>query len=120
MNSIDLHVLFRLKSSEDYFNLPLFSIAINELCKGMNLPPTDTRLRPDMVALENGDLDLAAAEKHRLEEKQRAARRLREANGDTWVPMWFELKQNSILNRDEWEFNHKYLEQKFEKCPDIY
>ena len=100
--------------------MPKASIALNEKTPDMNLPPTDTRLRPDIIALENGDLDLASAEKHRLEEKQRAARRLREANGDTWVPMWFELKPNSILNKDEWEFNHKYLEQKFENCPDIY
>ena len=96
------------------------SIVLNERIPGMNLPRTDARLRPDIVALENGDLELASAEKHRLEEKQRAARRLRESNGDAWVPMWFELKPNSILNRDEWEFNNKYLEHKFEDCPDIY
>jgi len=33
------------------------------------LPPTDTRLRPDQRALENGDFKLAASEKFRLEEK---------------------------------------------------
>jgi hypothetical protein len=36
------------------------------------LPPTDGRLRPDQRALENGDYDLANAEKLRLETKQRA------------------------------------------------
>ena len=100
--------------------MPKQSIALNEKTPDMILPPTDTRLRPDIVALENGDLELASAEKHRLEEKQRAARRLREANGDPWIPMWFELKSNSIFNRDEWEFTGQYLEQKFENCPDIY
>jgi hypothetical protein len=33
------------------------------------LPPTDSRLRPDQRALENGELDLASTEKNRLEEK---------------------------------------------------
>jgi hypothetical protein len=33
------------------------------------LPPTDSRLRPDQRALENGEFDKASAEKHRLEEK---------------------------------------------------
>jgi len=33
------------------------------------LPPTDSRLRPDICALEQANIDLAAAEKHRLEER---------------------------------------------------
>ena len=33
------------------------------------LPRTDARLRPDLRAIENQDLEVAAAEKHRLEEK---------------------------------------------------
>ena len=39
------------------------------------LPPTDSRFRTDQRALENGDIDLATQEKHRLEEKQRARRK---------------------------------------------
>ena len=42
------------------------------------LPPTDTRFRPDQRALEIGDFKLASAEKHRLEEKQRAVRKYNE------------------------------------------
>jgi hypothetical protein len=33
------------------------------------IPHTDTRLRPDQRALENGDFALASKEKIRLEEK---------------------------------------------------
>ena len=40
------------------------------------LPPTDSRFRPDQLALENGQTELASSEKARLEEKQRAARRV--------------------------------------------
>ena len=111
---------FRLPNSEHYFNMPQFSISLNELREEMNPAPTDTRFRPDLVCLENGDLERASLEKHRLEEKQRAARRTREANGDTWTPLWFDLKTDHISNRDEWRFNFKYLEQNFENCPDIY
>jgi hypothetical protein len=33
------------------------------------IPPTDTRLRPDQRALENGDVKFGNEEKRRLEEK---------------------------------------------------
>lgn len=39
------------------------------------LPPTDTRLRPDMRAWEHAELELASKEKERLEENQRARRK---------------------------------------------
>ena len=39
------------------------------------LCPTDSRLRPDIRKLEMGDHDGAAAEKVRLEEKQRDSRK---------------------------------------------
>jgi len=46
-------------------------------------------LRPDLVALENANIDLAASEKHRLEEKQRAWRRVDEANNQKWESRYF-------------------------------
>lgn len=41
--------------------------------------PTDSRLRPDQRLMESGRWDEANVEKQRLEEKQRAVRRRREA-----------------------------------------
>ncbi len=35
----------------------------------LKIAPTDSRLRPDQKAWENGWSELAASEKHRLEEK---------------------------------------------------
>ncbi|RAL04373.1 uncharacterized protein BO80DRAFT_452464 [Aspergillus ibericus CBS 121593] len=66
------------------FNLTPFVITLNALPKGLKecLPPTDTRLRPDQRAMEDGEYDLAASEKHRVEEKQRAKRRERETKGE--------------------------------------
>ena len=100
--------------------MPKFSIKLNELRGDMNPPPTDTRFRPDIVSLENGDLERASGEKHRLEEKQRATKKLRDAKGEIWTPMWFDLKPNPISKKEEWQFNSKYLEQNFQNCPDIY
>lgn len=41
------------------------------------LCPTDSRLRPDIRLMEQGHIDRSAAEKTRLEQKQRDARRAR-------------------------------------------
>lgn len=88
---------------------------LNELEKSIEgvIPPTDSRLRPDIRALENGDIgmlsdsgfstiwnifwaggyvstympifiDLASAEKKRLEEKQRMARKNRSKSTEEW------------------------------------
>lgn len=55
------------------------------------LPPTDSRLRPDQRALEEGNIDLAGQEKLRLEDKQRATRKWRAENpGNDFEPKYFE------------------------------
>lgn len=40
--------------------------------------------------MENGDLKLAASEKHRLEEKQRAMRKYMEKKGIEYKPAYFD------------------------------
>lgn len=66
--------------SENAENMYFFS----ELALTLNEPddspaPTDSRHRPDQRLMENGKWDEANVEKQRLEEKQRAVRRRREA-----------------------------------------
>lgn len=60
------------------YNLTPFAISLNELTPGLQdkLPPTDSRLRPDQRHLENGEYELANAEKLRLEQLQRQVRRI--------------------------------------------
>nr|GEY57339.1 hypothetical protein [Tanacetum cinerariifolium] len=55
------------------YNLTPFAISLNEITPGLRerLPPTDSRLRPDQRHLENGEYELANAEKLRLEQLQR-------------------------------------------------
>lgn len=95
------------------YNFTSFAMTLNELEPGMErlLPPTDCRLRPDIKAMENGDIgsnnlqkkkkgfdssacfnscflyltDAASNEKERLEEKQRAARRERSNEEEEWT-----------------------------------
>lgn len=71
------------------YNLTSFAISLNELTPGLRdkLPPTDSRLRPDQRHLENGEYELANAEKLRLEQLQRQARGMQESG---WKPRWFQ------------------------------
>lgn len=61
---------------------------VTEVEKG-KIPVTDSRLRPDQRAAEEGDLDRAEALKARLEERQRARRHVMEEHGEAWCPRWF-------------------------------
>jgi hypothetical protein len=55
------------------------------------LPPNDSRLRGDRLGLEKNDLETAGKEKHRLEEKQRAIRKEREAKGEIYEPKYWKV-----------------------------
>ncbi|KAJ6151844.1 ATP12 ATPase F1F0-assembly protein [Penicillium chermesinum] len=92
------------------FNLTPFVITLNALPDNLRpwLPPTDTRLRPDQRAMEDGEYDLAAKEKHRVEEKQRAKRREREAKGEIYQPQWFMRDRCPITGEEFWAHNGKY------------
>jgi hypothetical protein len=92
------------------FNLTPFVVTLNALPDRLreHLAPTDTRLRPDQRAMEDGEYDLAAVEKNRVEEKQRATRRVREQMGQQFVPRWFEKSTCPITGEEFWKFNGEY------------
>ncbi|PWY77142.1 hypothetical protein BO70DRAFT_372440 [Aspergillus heteromorphus CBS 117.55] len=96
------------------FNLTPFVITLNALPEGLKgyLPPTDTRLRPDQRAMEGGEYDLAASEKHRVEEKQRAKRRERETRGEEYQPQWFSKAKCPVTGEDYWAHNGRYWESR--------
>uniref|UniRef100_V5HMR6 Oxysterol-binding protein n=3 Tax=Ixodes ricinus TaxID=34613 RepID=V5HMR6_IXORI len=108
--------------SPEYYHFTLFAMALNEMEEGMpeRLPRTDCRLRPDMRRLEAGDLDGAAAEKNRLEEKQREARKQRKKHKDGWEPRWFKLGKGAYSSADEWQFTGAYWDRDFSNSPDIF
>ena len=87
----------RPDDSARQYNFTDFAIGLNQRpCAlaegGGGLPaPTDSTLRPDLRAMEEGKMALAAEEKHRLEQKQRAKRKLRQEEGLVGepAPRWF-------------------------------
>ncbi|KAG0315025.1 hypothetical protein BG000_005323 [Podila horticola] len=83
------------------FNLTPFAMTLNDCPEELKkqLCPTDSRLRPDQRAMENGEFDVANTEKQRLEEKQRSKRRLLPP-GHEYEPRWF--KRNAA--DDGWDF----------------
>ena len=80
-----------------------FAIALNELTPEgtRNLPPTDSRFRPDMRALENGDSEEASRAKVRVEDRNRALALARRKKGETYEPAWFARRVQSSERNDE-------------------
>lgn len=68
------------EDSAKYYHFTELAAQLNEPEDGV--APTDSRLRPDQRLMENGLWDQANHEKVRLEEKQRAVRRTREAEAE--------------------------------------
>jgi len=102
------------------FNLTAFAITLNALNPKLRkfLPPTDTRLRPDQRAMEEGQYDFAAEEKTRLEEKQRARRTERQRNGESvhGKPRWFKkaVDREFIPGEEYWQFTGEYWKVRHE------
>ncbi|KAL1550402.1 Oxysterol-binding protein-related protein 1D, variant 2 [Salvia divinorum] len=100
------------------YNLTPFAISLNELTPGLRdkLPPTDSRLRPDQRHLENGEYELANAEKLRLEQLQRQARRLQDRG---WQPRWFGKDEDGCYRYmgGYWEAREKH---EWDGIPDIF
>ncbi|KAG8528803.1 uncharacterized protein KY384_006492 [Bacidia gigantensis] len=92
------------------FNLTPFVVTFMSLPDRLRpyLPPTDTRLRPDQRAMEDGEYDVAANEKTRVEEKQRAKRRERETNGEEHRPRWFKKAKCDITGEEFWRNDGEY------------
>ncbi|CAB1324301.1 unnamed protein product, partial [Coregonus sp. 'balchen'] len=110
------------KSSKQMYSFTSFAMQLNELDKDMEglIPKTDCRLRPDIRAMENGDIDLASEEKKRLEEKQRAARKTRSKSDDEWKTKWFHQGQNPHNGSEDWLFSTGYWDRNYSLLPDIY
>jgi len=76
----------------DKFQYTHFAHKINSFDTApKKLLASDSRLRPDRMALEKGDLSTSGYEKSSLEERQRAEKRNREAKGQKFTPRWFDL-----------------------------
>ncbi|KAK7889578.1 hypothetical protein WMY93_025138 [Mugilogobius chulae] len=119
----------RPANSAQMYSFTSFAMQLNELHKDMEgvIPQTDCRLRPDIRAMENGDIDLASEEKKRLEEKQRAGRKNRAKSDEEWKtrspalgPRWFQQGQNPHTKSQDWIFTGGYWDRNYAQLPDIY
>ncbi|XP_046742470.1 oxysterol-binding protein-related protein 2 [Diprion similis] len=113
----------RPQSSAEFYQFTTFAMSLNEIEPGMGkiLCPTDSRLRPDIRKLEMGDQDGAAAEKIRLEEKQRRSRKTRKQNsGSEWTPRWFATGINPHSEQVDWLYQGEYWNRNYSDIEDIF
>uniref|UniRef100_A0A8C6GLT2 Oxysterol-binding protein n=1 Tax=Mus spicilegus TaxID=10103 RepID=A0A8C6GLT2_MUSSI len=112
----------RPPNSAQMYNFTSFAMVLNEVDKEMEsvIPKTDCRLRPDIRAMENGEIDLASEEKKRLEEKQRAARKNRSKSEEDWKTRWFHQGPNPYSGAQDWIYSGSYWDRNYFNLPDIY
>ncbi|CAB1317432.1 unnamed protein product [Coregonus sp. 'balchen'] len=112
----------RPDNSAEFYAFSTFAMQLNELEEGMKgvMPPTDCRFRPDIRAMEKGDIDLSSAEKKRVEEKQRLARKNRSKSTEEWKTRWFHQGPNPHIKAQDWLYSNGYWDRNYSLLPDIY
>jgi hypothetical protein len=111
---------------EEKYCLTDFSINLNNLTDDLakKLPRTDSRFRPDQRALEVQNLSLAASEKRRLEDKQRARKREYEKKGLRMKPNYFTASHDEVNSEYVYTYSRDYWkdrkESNFNHLPDIF
>jgi len=92
------------------FNLTSYAITLNDPQPKLleYVGKSDTRLRPDQRAMEDGRYDDAAVFKNKVEEKQRAARKERDQKGEVYNPIFFTKEVHPLSGEDFWKFNGEY------------
>ncbi|KAG7279500.1 hypothetical protein CRUP_035886 [Coryphaenoides rupestris] len=108
------------ENAEHMYFFSALALTLNE--EGEGVAATDSRLRPDQRLMEEGRWDEANAEKQRLEEKQRAVRRRREAEAtdaldegkefEGYQPLWFHQRRDSITGETNFVYKGGYWEAK--------
>ncbi|CZR59032.1 uncharacterized protein PAC_08924 [Phialocephala subalpina] len=91
-----------------------FLAGLNDLSDRLKyfLPPTDTRLRPDQRALENGQHAIADIEKKRLEELQRKRQLRRSEDGLEYRPRWFSRRKCDVTGDVYSDFDGEYWRER--------
>ena len=101
-----------LASRHQYYFFTPFALCLNDPTSSSVVPLTDARHRQDILYLEKGEMDAASAEKHRLEEKQRAEARERL---DEFRPLWFKKDEHG-----EYDYTDAYEQRRFDHCPNLF
>ncbi|KAK2845320.1 hypothetical protein Q7C36_010174 [Tachysurus vachellii] len=120
------------ENAENMYFFSSLALTLNEEEDGVCV--TDSRLRPDQRLMEDGRWDEANMEKQRLEEKQRAVRRRREAEAsdaidqgqeyEGYKPLWFHQRTDPLTGETNFVYKGGYWETKdrqdWRMCPDIF
>ncbi|KAK8122145.1 oxysterol-binding protein [Apiospora sp. TS-2023a] len=96
------------------FNLTPFVLTFNQLDDNLKkyIAKTDSRYRPDQRAMEDGEYDVAATEKERLEDEQRRRRKAREERGEHYSSPWFSQATCEVTGESYWKFNGEYWQHR--------
>ncbi|KAG6911802.1 hypothetical protein DXG01_000049 [Tephrocybe rancida] len=106
LDSSNFRILWRStpfpNDAHEFYGFTSYGITLNEMTEDLigKVPPTDSRFRPDVRALEEGHVDVAEEQKVRVEEMQRERRKL----GKDRRPRWFHQ------TGDEWTYVGGYWE----------
>jgi hypothetical protein len=112
-------------NKENYYFQPI-TTDLNNLTEEMKtaLPRTDSRFRPDQRLMEQQEIGKASDEKHRLEEKQRAAAKKFKKEGIVPKPRYFEETYDDLTGELIYKYKGGYWEDRknknFKDCPDIF
>ncbi|KAJ3000943.1 hypothetical protein HDV02_000012 [Globomyces sp. JEL0801] len=118
----------RPPTSSENFNFTSFAMLLNQTAPTLEtvLPLTDSRRRPDQRSMEEGKWDDADVNKDKMEQGQRARRKVIVAqyeetkipNGPPakgiemgeawWSPRWFVREIEKDTNEPHWRFNGEY------------
>ncbi|CAJ0586168.1 unnamed protein product, partial [Mesorhabditis spiculigera] len=102
--------LFQAADEEfgEYYGFNSFTMTLNEpVTPADSAPPTDSRLRPDQRALENGNPGQAAKLKKKLEEAQRVR-----GKSHAFTPLWFDNMGDEMTQKSIYMPNMKYWTEK--------
>ena len=94
------------RDAPKYYGFSEWAVQLNEITEDIKdkLPPTDTRLRPDQRALEEGRVEKAEEGKQRLEQKQRDRRSKWESGPEDSRPPQFFTKNGD----GDWHYKGDY------------
>ncbi|XP_049849626.1 uncharacterized protein LOC126319955 [Schistocerca gregaria] len=90
-------------------------IEFNSIHNPQILPPSDSRLRPDRLALQKGEVEQANLSKRFLEEQQRRFEKQRKDDNVEWEPSYFRNYDNGVIPETMYLYDGNYWEQREEK-----
>lgn len=98
-----------LPNSGKKFGFTSFAGSLNKITsiEEDKLPPTDSRLRPDMQSYEKGDIAAAERLKQELEVHQRRRRKELEDSNESYSPLFFEQVGGDSSQPDSGEWVYK-------------